>query len=136
MSSWRQNKRYVRYKDEVVGVLDTDSVGTYFRLRLIGSDGFVDVYENRVHNVRHVLPATGCYFKAGCYVRSSIATGDAPTAFASVDIAELTVLHRAAASAGRCGWQAGSPGSGREPSVVRDESGHLIALGYAIGVDS
>lgn len=93
----------------------------------MASDGFVGVYDNGVHKVRHALRATDCYFKAGCYLPSSVATGDAPTAFASVDIAELTVSDRAAALGGRCGGQAGSPGSGREPSVVRDESGHLIA---------
>ncbi len=89
------SKLYVRYKDDIAGVLDADyRLGTYFRLRVVASDGFVDVYYNGVHKVRHALAAEGCYFKAGCYVQSSTATGDAPTAFAAVDIAELSVSHR------------------------------------------
>jgi hypothetical protein len=88
------SKLYVRYKDDVAGVLDDGyRLGTYFGLRLVAAGGFVDVYYNGVHKVRHALVATGCYFKAGCYVQSSTATGDAPTAFAAVDIAELTVSH-------------------------------------------
>ncbi len=88
------SKLYVRYKDDVAGVLDPEyRLGTYFRLRVVASDGVVDVYYNGIHKVRHALDAEGCYFKAGCYVQSSTATGDAPTAFAAVDIAELTVSH-------------------------------------------
>jgi poly(beta-D-mannuronate) lyase len=89
------SKLYVRYRDDIAGVLDGDyRLGTYFRLRLVAADGFADVYYNGVHKVRHKLDADGCYFKAGCYVQSSTATGDAPTAFAAVDIAELSVSHR------------------------------------------
>jgi hypothetical protein len=89
------SKLYVRYKDDVAGVLDTNyRLGTYFRLRVVASGGTVDVYYNGVHKVRHALDATGCYFKAGCYVQSSTSTGDAPDAFAAVDIAELSVSHR------------------------------------------
>jgi hypothetical protein len=89
------SKLYVRYKDDVAGVLDDSyRLGTYFDLRLVAAAGFIDVYYNGVHKVRHPLSATGCYFKAGCYVQSSTATGDKPTAFAAVDIAELTVSHR------------------------------------------
>jgi poly(beta-D-mannuronate) lyase len=89
------SKLYVRYKDDIVGVLDSNyRLGTYFRLRIVAGAGVVDVYYNGVHKVRHALDARGCYFKAGCYVQSSTATGDAPTAFAAVDIAELSVSHR------------------------------------------
>jgi Alginate lyase len=89
------SKLYVRYKNDIVGVLDDDyRLGTYFTLRLAAGDGRVDVYYNGVHKVRHALRATGCYFKAGCYVQSSTSTGDKPSAFASVDIAALTVSHK------------------------------------------
>jgi hypothetical protein len=41
-------------------VLDSDCPrGAYFRLRTIASDGFVDVYDNGLCNVRHAPPATG-----------------------------------------------------------------------------
>ena len=87
---------YVRYKDDEVGVLDEDyRLGTYFDLRITAADGFVDVYYNGVHKVRQAMREHGCYFKAGCYVQSSTATGDKPTAFASVDIAQLSVTHQA-----------------------------------------
>jgi poly(beta-D-mannuronate) lyase len=89
------SKLYVRYKDDVIGVLDEDyRLGTYFTTRLVATDGRVDVYYNGIHKVRHAFRAAGCYFKAGCYVQSSTATGDKPSAFASVDIAELTVSHQ------------------------------------------
>jgi poly(beta-D-mannuronate) lyase len=88
------SRLYVRYKDDVAGVLDNDyRLGTYFDLRVVAAAGVVDVFYNGVHKVRHALDADGCYFKAGCYVQSSTATGDAPTAYAAVDIAELSVSH-------------------------------------------
>lgn len=89
------SKLSVRYRNDVIGVLDDDyRLGTYFTLRLVATDGHVDVYFNGLHKVRHALRAAGCYFKAGCYVQSSTATGDKPSAFAAVDIAELTVSHK------------------------------------------
>jgi hypothetical protein len=43
--------------------------------------------------VRQEMNEQGCYFKAGCYVQSNTSTGDQPSAYASVDIAELVVSH-------------------------------------------
>jgi Alginate lyase len=88
------SKLYVRYKDSVAGVLDADyRLGTYFDLRVQARAGVVDVYYNGVHKVRQEMNEQGCYFKAGCYVQSNTSTGDQPSAYASVDIAELVVSH-------------------------------------------
>ncbi len=88
------NRLYVRYKDAVVGVLDSNyQLGTYFDIKIRASDGYVDVFYNGVHKVRQPLSAVGCYFKAGCYVQSNTSTGDLPTAFGQVEISRLEISH-------------------------------------------
>lgn len=85
---------YVRYKDSVAGVLDTNyQLGTYFDLKIQASQGYVDVFYNGTHEVHQPLDASGCYFKAGCYVQSNTSTGDLPTAFGQVEISSLVVSH-------------------------------------------
>jgi hypothetical protein len=85
---------YVRDRDAVAGVLDDDyQLGTFFDLQVRAADGFVTVFYNGVDKVRVPLRATGCYFKAGCYVQSSTSTGDLPTAYGQVEISRLTLSH-------------------------------------------
>lgn len=92
------NKLYVRLVDATVGVLDPNyQLGTYFDMKIVASQGFVAVYYNGVEKVNVALHATGCYFKAGCYVQSNTSTGDAPTAYGQVEIKSLTVSHTTAA---------------------------------------
>jgi hypothetical protein len=89
-----KNNLYVRYKDATIGVLDPNyQLGAYFDLKLVASGGYVDVFYNGVRKARQAMRENDCYFKAGCYVQSSTSTGDAASAFASVDIATLTVSH-------------------------------------------
>jgi hypothetical protein len=90
------NELTVRYIDDVVGVLDANyHLGTLFDLKVVASGGYVDVFYNGVHKVHHAMDRTGCYFKAGCYLQSSTATGDAPTAYGQVEISSLTIGHTA-----------------------------------------
>jgi hypothetical protein len=85
---------YVRYQDSVASVLDNNyQLGTFFDLKVQASQGYVDVFYNGAHMVHYPLNAPGCYFKAGCYVQSSISTGDLATAFGQVEISSLTVSH-------------------------------------------
>jgi poly(beta-D-mannuronate) lyase len=84
----------VRYVNDVVGVLDTNyQLGALFELKIVASGGFVDVFYNGVRKVHHGMDQTGCYFKAGCYLQSSTATGDAPTAYGQVEISSLVIAH-------------------------------------------
>jgi poly(beta-D-mannuronate) lyase len=85
---------YVRYKDSVAGVLDSNyQLGTFFDLRIEASQGYATVFYNGVRKVRQALDAPGCYFKAGCYVQSNTSTGDLPTAFGQVEISRLELSH-------------------------------------------
>jgi poly(beta-D-mannuronate) lyase len=89
------HRLYVRYKDAVSGVLDDHyQLGTFFDLRITASGGFADVSYNGVHKIHQRMDASGCYFKAGCYVQSNTSTGDLPTAFGQVEISRLTITHR------------------------------------------
>jgi hypothetical protein len=88
-------KLYVRYRDAVAGVLDSNyQLGSYFDMRIQALQGHVDVFYNGVHKVHQPMKATGCYFKAGCYVQSNTSTGDLPTAFGQVEISRLEISHR------------------------------------------
>lgn len=85
---------YVRYRDAVAGVLDDNyQLGTFFDMQIRASRGYADVFYNGVHKVHHRLDATGCYFKAGCYVQSNTSTGDSPSAFGQVEISRLALSH-------------------------------------------
>ena len=87
-------KLYVRYKDAVAGVLDSNyQLGSYFDMKIQASQGHVDVFYNGVHKVHQPMKAAGCYFKAGCYVQSKTSTGDLPTAFGQVEISRLEISH-------------------------------------------
>jgi alginate lyase len=86
----------VRYIDAVAGVLDSDyHLGTAFDLKVVASNGYVDVFHNGAHKVHHAMRQGGCYFKAGCYLQSNTSTGDAPTAYGQVEISNLAVTHAA-----------------------------------------
>ena len=85
---------YVRYKDAIAGVLDSNyQLGSYFDMKIQASQGHVDVFYNGVHKVHQPMKAGGCYFKAGCYVQSNTSTGDLPTAFGQVEISRLEISH-------------------------------------------
>jgi hypothetical protein len=86
----------VRYVDDVAGVLDEDyQLGTSFDMKVVAANGYVDVYYNGVLKVHQEMAKTGCYFKAGCYLQSSTATGDVATAYGQVEISDLTISHSA-----------------------------------------
>jgi hypothetical protein len=86
----------VRYVDNVVGVLDDSyQLGTSFDMKVVAANGYVDVYYNGVIKVHQAMAKTGCYFKAGCYLQSSTATGDVATAYGQVEISDLTISHSA-----------------------------------------
>jgi poly(beta-D-mannuronate) lyase len=88
------NKLYVRYKDDVAGVLDKDyQLGTYFNMTIQAAQGYVDVFYNGAHMVHQALDADGCYFKAGCYLQSNTSRGDQPTAYGQVEICKLAISH-------------------------------------------
>jgi hypothetical protein len=88
------HRLYVRNHDTVVGVLDDAyQLATFFDLQVRASGGHVDVFYNGAHKVQVPLRASGCYFKAGCYVQSSTSTGDLPTAYGQVEISRLTLVH-------------------------------------------
>jgi hypothetical protein len=90
------NELTVRYINDVVGVLDTNyELGTSFDLTVVASGGYVDVLYNGARKVHHPMDQNGCYFKAGCYLQSSTATGDAATAYGQVEISSLTISHSA-----------------------------------------
>ncbi len=88
------NRLYVRYKDVIAGVLDDDyQLGTFFDLRIRASAGVVDVFYNNNHKVHQAMAADTCYFKTGCYVQSSMQTGDLPTAYGQVEISSISIAH-------------------------------------------
>ena len=88
------DKLYVRYKDEVAGVLDENyQLGTYFDMKIEAARGYVDVFYNGTRMAHWATDADGCYFKAGCYVQSNTSTGDLPTAYGQVEISRLVVSH-------------------------------------------
>jgi Alginate lyase len=84
----------VNYVDAVAGTLDSNyGLGTEFELKLVVAAGYVDVFYNGVRKIHLAMAATGCYFKAGCYVQSSTATGDAASAYGQVEISQLLISH-------------------------------------------
>jgi len=88
------NRLYVRYIDEVIGILDDDyHLGTYFNMTIQASQGYVDVFYNNAHKVHYPMDKQGCYFKAGCYLQSNTNMGDMPTAYGQVEISRLVVSH-------------------------------------------
>jgi alginate lyase len=94
LTELENHRLYVRYKDEIAGVLDDNyQLGTYFDMRIQAARGYVDVFYNGAHMVRQAMDADGCYFKAGCYVQSNTSTGDLPTAYGQVEISRLLVSH-------------------------------------------
>ena len=89
-----KNKLYVRYKNEVAGILDRGyQLGTFFDMRIQAARGYVDVFYNGARMVHQAMDAAGCYFKAGCYVQSNTRAGDLPTAYGQVEISRLVVSH-------------------------------------------
>lgn len=77
-------------------VLDPDyKLGTWYDLKIVASNGYVDVYYNGVLKAHQPLAITGCYFKAGVYGQSNTNTGDQPTAYSQVEIKghSLGVVH-------------------------------------------
>jgi poly(beta-D-mannuronate) lyase len=88
------NMLSVRYIDDVVGVLDASyQLGVSFDMKLVAAAGFVDVYYNGALKVHQAMDRSGCYFKAGCYLQSSTATGDEATAYGQVEISDLGISH-------------------------------------------
>ena len=85
---------YVKYKNGIAGVLDENyQLGTYFKLSIQASAGYVDVFYNGAHLVRQAMVEDTCYFKAGCYLQSNTSLGDLPTAYGQVEITSLAVSH-------------------------------------------
>lgn len=87
---------WVKSGGSEVGVLDADyRLGDEFTLRLTAANGWLDVYYNDLETPAVRLPyeTTGCYFKAGSYLQSNTEYGDAPDAYAEVEIRELVVTH-------------------------------------------
>ncbi|MDP2311890.1 MAG: polysaccharide lyase family 7 protein [Pseudomonadota bacterium] len=91
-----ESKLWVKSGGEEVGVLDPDyTLGDEFTLRITAADGWIDVYYNDLTVPAVTLPyeTTGCYFKAGAYSQSNTEYGDAPEAYAEVQMRELVVTH-------------------------------------------
>ncbi len=87
---------WVKSGGEEMGVLDPAYVlGDEFTLRITAADGRIDVYYNDLVTPAVSLPydTTGCYFKAGSYSQSNTEYGDAPEAYAEVQIRDLVVTH-------------------------------------------
>ena len=87
---------WVKSDGEDVGELDASYVlGEEFTLRIAVEDGWVDVYYNDLSTPAVSLPydKSGCYFKAGAYAQSNTDYGDAPEAYAEVQIRGLEVVH-------------------------------------------
>ena len=79
------------YWANVQVVLDANyQLGAWFDLKIVASNGFVDVYYNGVLKGHRALAITGCYFKAGCYGQSTETT---PGAYSQVEISSLAVTH-------------------------------------------
>lgn len=76
-------------------LLDTNYVlGTKFTLKVVASNGFIDIYYNGVQKVHQPVSTTGNYFKAGNYTQSNIVKGqDQPGAYGEVIIYSLKVTH-------------------------------------------
>jgi hypothetical protein len=82
------------YWENVQVTLDPDyKLGTWYDLKVVASNGFVDVYYNGVLKGHRALAITGCYFKAGCYGQSTTALGDLPTAYSQVEMSQLAIQH-------------------------------------------
>lgn len=87
---------WVKSDGEDAGVLDPDyALGTEFTLRITAADGRIDVYYDDLTHPAVSVPyaASGCFFKAGAYAQSNTEYGDAPDAYAEVQIRSLVVTH-------------------------------------------
>ncbi len=87
---------WVKSDGDDVGELDPDYVlGTEMTLRIRIEDGWIDVYYDDLSTPAVSLPydKSGCYFKAGAYSQSNTDYGDAPDAYAEVEIRSLEVTH-------------------------------------------
>jgi hypothetical protein len=87
---------WLKSDGEDVGELDPDYVlGEEYTLRIHVEDGWIDVYYNDLSTPAASLPydKSGCYFKAGAYSQSNTDYGDAPDAYAEVQIRKLEVTH-------------------------------------------
>ncbi|MFZ5476062.1 MAG: polysaccharide lyase family 7 protein [Myxococcota bacterium] len=90
------NRLWVKSGGSEVGVLDADyTLGEEFTLRIAAADGRIDVYYEDLETPAVQLPyeTDGCYFKAGTYLQTNTEYGDAPDAYAEVEIRDLVVTH-------------------------------------------
>lgn len=91
------NRLYVEGGGVDLGVLDEDyQLGTEFTVNFTAHDGQIDVYYEDMSTPVVTVPraAAGCYFKAGVYTQSNPERGEAPDAFAEVEIYDLVVTHQ------------------------------------------
>jgi poly(beta-D-mannuronate) lyase len=78
-----------------LGVLDADyDLSREFTVRIEASGGRVKVDLDGARKVDVERRAEGCYFKAGVYVQSNPAKGEAPGEFGEVRIRDLRIEHR------------------------------------------
>ncbi|MGQ0505963.1 MAG: polysaccharide lyase family 7 protein [Myxococcaceae bacterium] len=72
------------------------TLGKVFEVEFVASDGKIDIFYNRgatpVYTLRKA--AAGCYFKAGVYTQSNVATEGNRTAYGEVAIFDLRVSHQ------------------------------------------
>ena len=76
-------------------VLDSNYVrGTPFDLKIQAGCGQIRVWHAGALKLEWKAPRKGCYFKAGCYTQSNIATGDTADSYGEVVIHRLLVEHQ------------------------------------------
>jgi hypothetical protein len=85
---------YVEYGDRSIGVLDPAyAIGATFTVKVVASDGFIDVFYNGVRKAHQADRRAGCYFKAGCYLQTNPSKGDAASDYGQVEILALAITH-------------------------------------------
>ena len=85
---------FVEGKGQFIGELDTDyNLGTIFTVKIVATEGRINVYYNDIQKVSYLKSGDGYYFKAGCYTLSNTTKGDGPGAYGEVVIYDLQVSH-------------------------------------------
>ncbi|MET0779411.1 MAG: polysaccharide lyase family 7 protein, partial [Candidatus Saccharimonadales bacterium] len=85
---------FVEGNSKNIGDLDANYVlGTVYTIKVVASNGRIQVYYNDALKADYAKSGSGYYFKAGCYTQSNVSKGDAADAFAQVIIYSLQVSH-------------------------------------------
>lgn len=77
-----------------VATLDSSyDLGKVFTVRIVAEDKHIQVFYEGAAKATIDVSGDDYYFKAGCYLQSTVANGNAPDDYAEVKIYQLSVVH-------------------------------------------